>query len=1018
MTPKYQHDREKTTYSKLQQKDVTVKLSAPGSPVFLLVSLIAIFGSSVSFSQDKGVSDEDFLESLRKNEEALRRIFDNSVFGNKEEGLKRNKKFAIEKIKECFVNQSKSLDLKGFELGTIPSQIGYLTHLEELDLSYNKLTELCPEIGNLKNLKKLNLDGNSLEGLPTEFANLDSLLELNLGTEKSIEQLGFNRFTPWRGNSRLKRLPIEICKLKSLKKLTLQLARFKTLPDEIGQLKSLEHLDLGWSQVTTLPPGIGGLTNLESIQLSFGTETLPPEIGKLKRLKEISFAGNLIHFPDTLGELRSLPSQIGDLRNLEQLDVSSTRLTELPPSIGKLKKLKRIDASRCKLTKIPNEISGLKSIEDLDFSDNQISQIPFSIAELKTLKGINLGNNPLGGFPPAIERMSHLEHLILPSCGIKSFPKSLTEFSDLKVLDLGVVSSNFRNSLSEPNDIESLPKEISKLENLEFLWLDGNPIGKSALPVLSLLTLRWLELEDTNIPTDQAMKFRRQMDVKWEDRHRRLLFSRKKPGISILDFGSENEPSKKAREIYAGGNFLDGTLVDSYVSFASGKPVRKSRAVLFNRLHQIPDLGIFRDLRRRWGVDLLTNSDLHPVIGYQVYMHEISPLVIAFNRYLPVNKNGNTYISRDNTTGKNFVSIDPANAFEDATKIAVIESRIGTKYLAPNFAYHFQKPRFDSNLNFANIPKGPSVITYVGLGMNPISKIRFYLDYEDWDDWGPDHARHLTRLKTEDSKSPTLFDFFAPQGMSAEDLLTRAEKTERARINQAQERNWVKPKVLETPYGHSYYKGAFAEIYEQRSNVELGELVAIVRRKVKDGDKWRSSYFTRNVSRLPRAADTTWQELQRMDQFVVSFGKSFPLGIDEAADEKKQWEDSFAIYTDAKTHVNSMSLGTDEAEGKESIIVRMRKDRPSKSYFFGPYAYVFGKVEIVDVWSGAGRRITLHGTNDPMQYNPIERITITLSKSSGDTILSAINLTRSNTQNPDFPPLMHFFSDRNPKDKK
>jgi hypothetical protein len=116
--------------------------------------------------------------------------------------------------------------------------------------------------------------------------------------------------------------------------------------------------------------------------------------------------------------------------------------------------------------------------------------------------------------------------------------------------------------------------------------------------------------------------------------------------------------------------------------------------------------------------------------------------------------------------------------------------------------------------------------------------------------------------------------------------------------------------------------------------------------------------------------------------------------------------------------MNTMSLDTDKADGKESIIVRMRKDRPWKSYFFGPYAHVFDKVEIEDVWNGTGRRITLHGTKNLSRYNPIERMTVTLSNSSGDSILSAINLTRSNTQDANSPPLIHFFSDRDPKEQK
>jgi len=84
--------------------------------------------------------------------------------------------------------------------GSIPSELGLLTNLEDLYLYYNSLTGSIPsELGLLTNLQSLYLDGNSLTGsIPSE-----------LGLLNNLEGLGLYR------NSLTGTLPNEVCALRN-----------------------------------------------------------------------------------------------------------------------------------------------------------------------------------------------------------------------------------------------------------------------------------------------------------------------------------------------------------------------------------------------------------------------------------------------------------------------------------------------------------------------------------------------------------------------------------------------------------------------------------------------------------------------------------------------------------------------------------------------------------------------------------------------------------------------------------
>ena len=117
--------------------------------------------------------------------------------------------------------------------GSIPPQLGQLSHLQELNLSFNQLTgAIPPQLGQLGYLQELDLRVNRLTG---------------------------------------------------------------TIPSELGQLCRLEWLSLGHNRLTgTIPPILGQLGRLQGLDLRHNllTGSIPTSLEHLLQVRELNFTGN------------------------------------------------------------------------------------------------------------------------------------------------------------------------------------------------------------------------------------------------------------------------------------------------------------------------------------------------------------------------------------------------------------------------------------------------------------------------------------------------------------------------------------------------------------------------------------------------------------------------------------------------------------------------------------------------------------------------------------------------------
>jgi hypothetical protein len=183
------------------------------------------------------------------------------------------------------------------------------------------------------------------------------------------------------------------------------------LPRERDALLKLDALHLfqnDWSnrpKITYLPPEIGELRQLERLQLQNNSlAELPAEITNLRQLYFIGLDGN--RFTD-------FPTVLFQLPQLSTVSLMDNPLTRLPPEIGEFQQLRSLNVSGCGLTDLPPGLFELRQLADLDLGFNQLDHLPPEIGNLQELLELRLHANPLTALPAEITRLNKLQLLLI-----------------------------------------------------------------------------------------------------------------------------------------------------------------------------------------------------------------------------------------------------------------------------------------------------------------------------------------------------------------------------------------------------------------------------------------------------------------------------------------------------------------------------------------------------------------------------------------------------------------------------
>ncbi|XP_047320933.1 LRR repeats and ubiquitin-like domain-containing protein At2g30105 [Impatiens glandulifera] len=150
-------------------------------------------------------------------------------------------------------------------------------------------------------------------------------------------------------------------------------------------------LDLSYNFLQEVPFAINYFQSLQKLLLNrneLGDDSISwAGLASLKSLTNLCLSHN------NFCSLTTLPSTLGFLTSLKQLDVANNKLTCLPSEIGQLPQLEMLMANHNSLSTIPTCIGNCISLVEVNLSTNLLTELPDAFANLHNLKVLTLSNN-------------------------------------------------------------------------------------------------------------------------------------------------------------------------------------------------------------------------------------------------------------------------------------------------------------------------------------------------------------------------------------------------------------------------------------------------------------------------------------------------------------------------------------------------------------------------------------------------------------------------------------------------
>ncbi|MEO0350108.1 MAG: leucine-rich repeat-containing protein kinase family protein [Cyanobacteria bacterium P01_A01_bin.15] len=151
---------------------------------------------------------------------------------------------------------------------------------------------------------------------------------------------------------------------------------------------SLEILDLSNNRLSTLPNAFASLKKLRTVFFNNNQfEEFPKVLASCPNLSMVSFKGN---------QLKTInPEALSP--NLRWLILTNNQLKSLPSTVGRLSQLQKLMLAGNQLQTLPEELANCKSLELIRLAANQLQTLPAWLFTLPRLSWLAYAGNPCCG---------------------------------------------------------------------------------------------------------------------------------------------------------------------------------------------------------------------------------------------------------------------------------------------------------------------------------------------------------------------------------------------------------------------------------------------------------------------------------------------------------------------------------------------------------------------------------------------------------------------------------------------
>ncbi|MES2731011.1 MAG: leucine-rich repeat domain-containing protein [Bacteroidota bacterium] len=260
----------------------------------------------------------------------------------------------------------------------------------------------------------------------------------------------------------------------------------------------------------SIPFELGDLTNLETLNLSFNqlSGSIPASLGNLPVLRELSLYDNQLS--------GHIPVELGKLTTLHWLILSGNQLSgSIPVELGKLANLTFFILPYNQLSgSIPAELGNLTNMTVLNLASNQLSgDIPASLGNLTALETLDLANNQFSSLPPFIAILTNGLYAEKNQLTFESLEPNVSKFhveADYSPQDSVGLAANLSLTAWQPLQLSALVGGA----NNKYQWTkDGADISGATNATLSVTAIGAYGCKITNTVVTGLTLNRRRVNV-------------------------------------------------------------------------------------------------------------------------------------------------------------------------------------------------------------------------------------------------------------------------------------------------------------------------------------------------------------------------------------------------------------------------------------------------------------------------------------------------------------------------